>query len=140
MASAPEKEDAAVLKGAKSKEDADHGAACSDPCNDESMSRETSPQRSLSNLHTRECFELLFGVEIAPTVEGGVGSHILLAYTWTKCIIFDILSPTIEDLSQVVILNPMECLVIRGHHSRGEGFTYGEALPLSDVFHWETTT
>ena len=110
-ASAPEKEDTAALKGAKSKEDADCGAACSDSRYDESMLRETSPQRSLSNLHTRECFALLFGVEVTPTIEDGVGSHILPTYTWTERIIFDILSPTVEDISQVVILNPMECLV-----------------------------
>ena len=115
MASALEKEDAAALKGAKSKEDTDRGAACSDPRNDKSMSREMSPQRSPSNLRTRECFALLFGVEVAPTIEDGVGLHILPAYAWTEHIIFDILSPTIEDISQVVILNPMECLVFRGH-------------------------
>ena len=103
VASAPEKEDAAVSKGAKFKEDADHGAACSNPHHDESMLRETSPQRSPSNLRTRECFALLFGVEVTPTIEDGVGSHILPT--------FDILSPTIEDISQVMILNPMECLV-----------------------------
>ena len=34
----------------------------------------------------------------------------------------------------------MECLVFQGCCSRGEGFTYGEALALSDVYHWETTT
>ena len=140
VASAPEKEDAAALKEAKSKEDTDHGATCSDPCHDESTSREMSPQRSPSNLHTRECFALLFGVEVAPTIEDGVRSHILPAYTWTKRIIFDILSPTIEDISQVVILNPMECLVFRGCCSRGEGFTQSEALALSDVYHWDTTT
>ena len=50
------------------------------------------------------------------------------------------LSPTIEDISQVVILNPMECLVFRGCHSKGEGFTYSEALALSDAYHQETTT
>ena len=140
MASALEKEDAVASKGAKSKEDVDCGAACSDPHHDESTLRETSPQRSPSNLCTRECFALLFGVEVAPTIEDRVGSHILPAYTWTERIIFDILSPTIEDISLVVILNPMECLVFRGRHSRGEGFTYGEALALSDVYHWETTT
>ena len=102
--------------------------------------RETSPQRSLSNLCTTECFELLFGVEITPTIEDGVGSHILPASVWTEHIIFDILSPTIEDISQVVILNPMECLVFRGRHLRGEGFTYSEALALSNIYHWETTT
>ena len=111
MASAPEKEDVVASKRAKSKEDADRGAACSDPCHDESMSRETFPQRSPSNLHTRECFALLFGVEVTPTVEDGVGSHILPTYVWTEHIIFDILSPTIEDILQVMILNPMECLV-----------------------------
>ena len=111
MASAPEKEDAVALKGAKSKEDADCGATCSDARHDESTSRETFPQRSLANLCTRECFALLFGVEVTPTIEDGVRLHILPAYAWTECIIFDILSPTIEDISQVVILNPMECLV-----------------------------
>ena len=39
-----------------------------------------------------------------------------------------------------MILNPMECLVFWGHHLRGEGFMYGEALTLSNVYHWETTT
>ena len=134
MPSAPEKDDEAASKGAKAKEDADHGAAYSDHCHDESTSRETSPQRSLSNLHTRERFALLFGVE------DGVGSHILPAYAWSERIIFDMLSPTIEDISQVVILNPMECLVFRGRRSKGEGFTYGEALALSDAYHQETTT
>ena len=129
-----------ALKGAKSKEDADHGATCSDPHHDESMSRETSPQRSPSNLCTRECFALLFGVEVTPTVEDGVGSHILPTYAWTERIILDILSPTIEDISQVMILNPMECLVFQGHQSRGEGFTYSEALALSNIYHPETTT
>ena len=73
MGSALEKEDAAALKGAKSKEDTDCGAACSDPRHDESTLREMSPQRNLSNLHTRECFALLFGVEVTPTIENGVG-------------------------------------------------------------------
>ena len=140
VASALEKEDTVASKGAKSKEDADCGVTCSDPHHDESTSWEMSAQRSPSNLHTREHFTLLFGVEVTPTIEDGVRSHILPAYAWTEHIIFDILSPTIEDISQVVILNPMECLVFQGCRSRGEGFTYGEALALSDVYHRETTT
>ena len=139
-ASAPEKDDEATSKGAKAKEDADHGATCSDHRHDESMSRETSPQRSPSNLCTRERFALLFGIEVTPTIEDGVGSHILPTYTWSECIIFDMLSLTIEDILQVVILNPMECLVFRGCHSKGEGFTYLEALALSDTYHQEMTT
>ena len=100
VTSAPEKEDTAALKGAKSKEDTDCGAACSDPHHNESMSRERemSPQRSPSNLRTREHFVLLFGVEVTPTIENGVRLHILPTYTWTKHIIFDILSPIIEDI------------------------------------------
>ena len=140
MASAPEKYDEATSKGAKAKEDADHGAACSDHCHDESTSRETSPQWSPSNLHTREYFALLFGVEVTPTIEDGVRSHNLPTYTWSEPIIFDMLSPTIEDISQVVILNPIECLVFLGCHLKGKGFTYGEALALSDAYHQETTT
>ena len=44
VASAPEKDDAAALKGARSKGDADQGAACPNPHSDESTSREMSPQ------------------------------------------------------------------------------------------------
>ena len=140
MASTLEKNDKATSKGAKAKEDADHGATCSDHRHDESTSREMSPQQSLSNLCTRECFAPLFGVEVAPTIEDSIGSHILPTYAWSERIIFDMLSPTIEDISPVVILNPMECLVFRGRHSKGEGFTYGEASALSNAYHWETTT
>ena len=135
VASALEKDDEAASKGAKAKEDADRGATCSNHRYDESTSRETSPQQSPSNLHTRECFALLFGIEVASTIEDGVGSHILPAYAWSEHIIFNMLSPTIEDISQVVILNPMECLIFRGRCSKGEGFTYGEALALSDTYH-----
>ena len=44
MASALEKDDKAASKGAKAKEDADHGAACSDHHHNKSTSREMSPQ------------------------------------------------------------------------------------------------
>ena len=44
VASTPGKEDAAASKGARSKEDADRGAACPNPHSDESTSREMSPQ------------------------------------------------------------------------------------------------
>ena len=98
------------------------------------------PNEAHQTICTRECFALLFGIEVAPTVEDGIRSHILPAYAWSERIIFDMLSPTIEDISQVVILNPMECLVFRGRHSKDEGFTYSEALALSDAYHQETTT
>ena len=88
-ASALEKDDEAASKGAKAKENAVRGAACSDHRHDNSMSRETSPQRSPSNLRTRERFTLLFGIEVAPTVEDGVRSHILPTYVWSERIIFN---------------------------------------------------
>ena len=80
VASTPGKNDEATSKGAKAKEDADRGAACSDHHHDEGMSREMSPQWSPSNLRTTEHFALLFGVQVAPTVEDGIGSHILPTY------------------------------------------------------------
>ena len=46
VASAPEKEDSTALKGAKSKEDTDRGFTCSDPRNDKSTLRETSPKEA----------------------------------------------------------------------------------------------
>ena len=46
MASALEKDDEATSKGAKAKEDTDHGAACSDHRHDESTSREMSPNKA----------------------------------------------------------------------------------------------
>ena len=45
-ASASEKDDATASKGARPKEDADHGAAGLDPPNDESTSREMSPNEA----------------------------------------------------------------------------------------------
>ena len=69
------------------------------------------PKEACQTYIPENAFALLFGVEVTPTIEDGVGLHILPAYTWTEHIIFDILSPTIEDISQVMILNPMECLV-----------------------------
>ena len=50
------------------------------------------------------------------------------------------MSPNIEHISQIVILHPMECLIFRGRWSKGEQFTYGEALPISNACHQETTT
>ena len=44
-ASAPEKEDAVASKGAKSKEDADRGATCSDPRHNDSMSEGDVPPK-----------------------------------------------------------------------------------------------
>ena len=46
VASAPKKDEEATSKGAKAKEDADHGAACFDHRHDKSTSRETSPNKA----------------------------------------------------------------------------------------------
>ena len=140
VASALVNDDAMALKEARPKEDVDRGAACPNMHNDESMSREMSPQQSLSDLHTREHFALLFRVGVVTTVEDGTGSHILPAYAWTEHIIGDILSPTIEDISHIVLLNPMEYLIFQGHCSKGEGFSYSEAFTLSHAYHREATT
>ena len=71
--------------------------------------------------------------------ERGPGSYMLLPYVWTERIIYDYLSPTIKEISQIIVLNQMECLIFKGHRTKKEGFTYGEATALADAYHRETT-
>ena len=104
-----------ALKGARSKEGADQGAVSSDPQND-TMSRESSPHRNLPGLqNTRDHFALLFGVQVTPLLGNGTESPVLLPYVWNKWLITDTLSPSIDGITQVIILNPVECFVFKGH-------------------------
>ena len=118
-------------KGARSKEGADQGALSSDPQND-ATSRESSPHRSLPGLqNTRDRFALLFGVQVMPLLGNGTGSPVLPPYAWNERIITDTLSPSINGITQVIILNPVECFVFKGHRSRGESFSLEEATGIA---------
>ena len=122
-----------TLKGARSKEGADQGAMSSDPQND-AMSRKSSPHRNPPGLqNTRDCFALLFGVQVMPLLGNGTKSPVLLPYAWNKHIITDTLSPSIEGITQVIILNPVECFVFKGHRSRG--ISLEEATGIATQLH-----
>ena len=136
-------EDIGGSKGARPKEGEDRGATGPDPRNDDSTSREMSPERTQSTLlRNRECYGLLFGVEaLAPSQSRGPGAYMLPPYAWTERIIFDILNPTIDHISEIKLLNPMECLIFTGRRTKkDEGLTFGEATAYADALHAEITT
>ena len=121
--------------GAMSKEGADQGAISSDSQND-TMSRESSPHRNLPGIqNTRDHFALLFGVQVTPLLGNGTESQVLPPYAWNERIITDTLSPSIDGITQVIILNPVECFVFKGHRSRGEGFSLEEATGIAAQLH-----
>ena len=122
-------------KGARSKESADQGAMSSDPQND-ATSRELSPHQNPPGLqNTRDCFALLFGVQVTPLLGNGTESPVLPPYAWNEWIITDTLSPSINGITQVIILNPVECFVFKGCRSRGEGFSLEEAMGIATQLH-----
>ena len=136
-------DDTGGSNGARPKEGKDRGAMCPDPQNDDSTSRETSPQRTQSTLlRNRERYGLLFGVEaLAPAQSGGTGTYMLLLYAWTEHIIYDILSPTVDHITEIKLLNPMECLLFTGHWSKeDEQLTFGKATVYADALHKQITT
>ena len=130
--------DADVSKGARLKDGADRGAQGPNPQQDNS-SREMSPHIDLPNLHNRECYALLFGIEALMTPENGPGTYLLPSYVWTDKIVWDYLSPTVKEMPQIVILNQMDCLIFKGCRTKKEGFTYSEATAYADAFHRETS-
>ena len=101
-------------KTARPKEGTDQGAVSSDPQND-TTSRESSPHRSPPGLqNTRDHFTLLFGVQVMPLLGNGTESPVLPPYVWNERIITDTLSPSIDGITQVIILNPVECFIFKG--------------------------
>ena len=52
-----------------------------------------------------------------------------------KTIIKDILGPEVKGISDVVIINPGECLVFTGQRSKGHGFTQAEAVAYAREIH-----
>ena len=135
MSGASDQTSEGTLKGARSKEGADQGAMSSDPQNDATL-RELSPHQNLPGLqNTRDCFALLFGVQVMPLLGNGTESPVLPPYVWNKQIITDTLSPSINGITQVKILNPEECFVFKGHRSRGEGFSLEEDTGIAAQLH-----
>ena len=122
-------------KGAMPKEGTDQGTMSSDPHND-SMSRELSPHQSPPGLqNTRDHFALLFGVQVMPLLGNGTESPVLPPYAWNEWIITNMFSPSIDGITQVIILNPVECFIFKGCRSRGEGFSLEEATGIAAQLH-----
>ena len=115
MSSASDQTSKGASKGARSKEGTDQGAMNPDSQNDATL-RESSPHQSLPGLqNTRDCFALLFGVQVTPLLGNGTELPVLPPYVWNEWIITDTLSPSIDGITQVIILNPVECFVFKGH-------------------------
>ena len=135
MSSTSDQTSKGASKEARPKEGADQGAASSDPQND-TMSRESCPHQSPPGLqNTRDCFALHFGVQVMPLLGNGTKSPVLPPYVWNERIITDTLSPSISGITQVIVLNPLECFVFKGHRSRGEGFSLEEATGIAAQLH-----
>ena len=60
-------------------------------------------------------------------------------YAWTERIIWDILSNTIDHISEIKIINPMECLVFVGCRTKNLDLTFANALAYADALHNQTT-
>ena len=63
------------------------------------------------------------------------GSYILPPYAWNETVIKDILGPEVKGISDVIIINPGECLVFTGQRSKGHGFTQAEAMAYTREMH-----
>ena len=104
------------------------------PRNVDDTSRESSPQRSPpDNTRKRDRYALLFGIQL--TDVDRAGSHMLPHYAWNETIIKDILGAEVQEISDVVILSPVECMVYSGQRSRGQGFTQAEATEIARQLH-----
>ena len=122
-------------RGARLKEDAGKGAMSSaSPRNADDTSRESSPQRSLPDkTRKRDRYALLFGVQV--TDVDRAGSHMLPHYAWNETIIKDILGAEIQEITDVVMLSPVECMVFSGQCLRGQGFTQTEVTEIARQLH-----
>ena len=63
------------------------------------------------------------------------GSYVLPPYAWNEMVIKDILGPEVKGISDIIIINPGECLVFMGQRSKGHGFTQAEVLAYAQEIH-----
>ena len=56
-------------------------------------------------------------------------------YAWNETIIKDILGAEVQEISDVIILSPVECMVYSRQHSRGQGFTQAEVTEIARQLH-----
>ena len=122
-------------RGARLKVDAGEDTTSgTSPRNNDNTSRESSPQRSSpDNNCKRDRYTLLFGIQLVDVDRAS--SHMLPHYAWNETVIKDILGVDIQEISDVVVLSPVECMVYSGQCSRGQGFTQTEATEITRQIH-----
>ena len=68
--------------------------------------------------------------------------RLIIWYTVNRCgqsrnetVIKDMLSVDIQEISDVIVLSPVKCMVYSRQHSRGQGFTQAEATEIARQIH-----
>ena len=56
-------------------------------------------------------------------------------YAWNETIIKDILGTEVQEITDVVVLSPVKCMVYSGQCSRGQGFTQAEVTEIARQLH-----
>ena len=56
-------------------------------------------------------------------------------YARNETIIKDILGAEVQEITDVVVLSPVKCMVFSGQRSRGQGFTQAEATEIARQLH-----
>ena len=56
-------------------------------------------------------------------------------YAWNETVIKDILGADIQEISDVVVLSPVECMVYSRQRSRGQDFTQAEVTEIARQIH-----
>ena len=129
------KSDEETLMGARPKDDAGRNTTTdgAGPQKNDGSLRETSPRRdSPDHNRRRDRYALLFGVR---QVDVETGPYIMPPYAWNVTVIKDILGSEIRGISDVIVINPGECLIFTGQHSKGHGFTQVEAVAFARELH-----
>ena len=67
-------------------------------------------------------------VELYHPFRQNVGSGVVPAYAWTEEIIGDYVENDVPGLYQIIILNQKDRLLFKGRQSKGEGYTWEEAM------------
>ena len=75
----------------------------------------------------REKCAIFMSIELFCPFTDDAGTRAVPAYAWSEEIITDYVAGTVQELSQVIILNQRECLLFRGKRSKGKGIPWEEA-------------
>ena len=79
--------------------------------------------------------EIILQVQVTPLLGNGTELPVLLPYAWNEQFITDTLNPSIDGISQVIVLNPIKCFVFKGCQSQGMGISLEEATGFAQQLH-----